>query len=152
MLRKTLLANGRGIAGYKTQQWQDKLFVGINSSNSDQINGPLAAGSMDSTCGSLLPSHFPTLGLARLMEPVSWGCVVSVTSLWRHMAKWLLHLSQAYTLSYSWLHPRHILGLFYPRMRFKAKSRLCLLGDMVLCSLLALCLDPCFQLFYTVHS
>lgn len=86
------------------------------------------------------------------MESVSWGRLVSVTSLWRHMAKWLLHPSQACTLSYSWLHPRHILGLFHPRMRFMAESRLRLLGDTVLCSLLALCLDSSFQLFYTDHS
>lgn len=33
--------------------------------NSDQINCPLAPGSMDSTCGLLLPGQFPHSGLGQ---------------------------------------------------------------------------------------
>lgn len=85
MLRKTLLANGRGKAGYKIQQWQDKPFVGINNLNSDQINFPLAPGNMDSICGSLAvvwplspPWAWPgwwslSAGAAQLLWPLCGG-------------------------------------------------------------------------------
>lgn len=56
------------------------------------------------------------------------------------------------TFCCSRLCPRHILGLFYPRMRFKAESTLNSLRAMVLHSLLVLCFESRFQPFYTDHS
>lgn len=58
---------------------------------------------------------------------------------------------QGCALSCLWLCPSCILGLFHPRMRFKAESRLCLPWAVVLHSPLALCFGSCFQPFYTDH-
>lgn len=153
MLRKALLANGRGRAGYKLLQWQDKLFVGKNNLNSAQVNCPLATrehGQHLWLTGCCLTT-FPALGLARLMEPVSWGCPLSVTPLWRHMAKWLLHLSQAYTHSYSWLHPDTFLASFTRGWGLRLNQGcVCWKTWFRIPSLH--CLGSCFQLFYTDHS